>query len=1098
MEIKNKEIKIATLNIRSIYNEEKILYIKDLLIENNIDILFLQETHANEEEKNKYIQKHLRSYRYIFSYSDNASKGVGILISKTLDIDNIVTEIIEKNRIITTKIIIKNYEINLINIYSPNTYEEQSQIIELMYNTCFLKKNIILAGDFNYVKNDSIERDPPKRSNKIQIKEWNDLYKINNIAEAKFNNLVNPYSRTWTNNTQSARLDRIYHSNNLNVKYEKIIPTPSDHKLVIAILMIDAGTKKKIRWKLNNTILNDEITTLEIHEECHRIKEYFDNKSYHWYNTFIRNIQHICKRNSKRINKEKTKIVEDNLKCIYEISLIEANKQTQDDQDRKAAAEKTIKGYYNEKIKFMENKNRKIKTEFAKTPTKLLLQNALKEQSERDINYIYYKNEKVDNKVKIEAIFKEFYTDILSQAYNNKELENYEILIPTINNEKIIEEINEPFNYTEFQSVIQGMDESAPGENGLTIAFFKKFFNKFATYFIEMVNNNIIPPKIKNSTITLIPKNNSQKKTTNDYRPISITNFEYRIITKILCERIKNINTFIFSEVQTCSIENRKIHHTIHLTRDIITDANIKNKPLNIVAIDQRKAFDKISHNYIFKVLKKIGIGQRILSLIETLYNGSYTKIDINGNYSEDIIIRNGIKQGCPLSMWLYILAIEQLFLKIKANEKITGYRLNILDKQEIKCRAYADDVTMMVKDHNSILETFNEFEIWGEFSGAEINRDKTKILKINCEVTQELDKLVVDEMEILGIIFDKNGISKKCMKISIENLSKSIMMWTNIKLDLFQKVTAIKTFMLSKIWYVMNFTTASNNQIKNINTIIYNYLWNGKRDFIKRKTMILSTEDGGVDMICIQTRIAAMHVKYMMEIIAYNGKIEYQYPLKWFKFLIRQSLKNFNNIPIENKKDEPLFFIQVEKSYKIYTDLLKTNNNLLQKLYEKNSLLRNIYNIILTNVAERPKIEQDGRFPKKNWKKTYNNIVHTNLNSQLQSINYKVAHNALPTNDKFKDSYKKCYLCKRNNENVLHLFTQCHITRTINKKIIGRDLNIDNILFHENINDQEIKKISTIKLSIWLTRNKIKYNNPNSEYEKIIYEYYNVLDNYI
>ena len=78
---------------------------------------------------------------------------------------------------------------------------------------------------------------------------------------------------------------------------------------------------------------------------------------------------------------------------------------------------------------------------------------------------------------------------------------------------------------------------------------------------------------------------------------------------------------------------------------------------------------------------------------------------------SEKIKIKLGIKQGCALSMILYILAIEELILRIKANSEIKGYvKMNF----ETKISAYADDIVGYVVDRSSIKEFFAEFEGWG------------------------------------------------------------------------------------------------------------------------------------------------------------------------------------------------------------------------------------------------------------------------------------------------------------------------------------------------------------------------------------------------
>ena len=176
---------------------------------------------------------------------------------------------------------------------------------------------------------------------------------------------------------------------------------------------------------------------------------------------------------------------------------------------------------------------------------------------------------------------------------------------------------------------------------------------------------------------------------------------------------------------------------------------------MNVISVDQKKAFDNVSHKYLFKILEHLGLGEFMLDNIKRLYEDSIACVSVNRMKSEFFSIKSGIKQGCALSMMLYVIVIEELLLRIEMNENIKGYKLKILKESEIKVTAYADDVVGYVVDDESIMHFFNEFEKWGMISGAKINRDKTQIIKIN----QDENLLENEKVKILGVIFDKKGI---------------------------------------------------------------------------------------------------------------------------------------------------------------------------------------------------------------------------------------------------------------------------------------------------------------------------------------------------
>ena len=102
--------------------------------------------------------------------------------------------------------------------------------------------------------------------------------------------------------------------------------------------------------------------------------------------------------------------------------------------------------------------------------------------------------------------------------------------------------------------------------------FFKKFFLNFGEDFTEILNDDsdIMPDTFKVAILKFIPKNDKKVKSKNDLRPISLTNYEYRIWTKVLFLRCKRVSEFYFSDVQTCSIPGRRIHDNLIAIRDIL------------------------------------------------------------------------------------------------------------------------------------------------------------------------------------------------------------------------------------------------------------------------------------------------------------------------------------------------------------------------------------------------------------------------------------------------------------------------------------------------------------------------------------------------
>ena len=119
----------------------------------------------------------------------------------------------------------------------------------------------------------------------------------------------------------------------------------------------------------------------------------------------------------------------------------------------------------------------------------------------------------------------------------------------------------------------------------------------------------MLPKQFMESYIKLIPKNKEFMKSKNDFRPISLTNIDYRILSKALVKRASKVTDKLINKDQKCIGDGRSMSSIIHLLRDLVEDANRRKNQLIITSIDQQKAFDTIDHQYIFKLISHLRLG---------------------------------------------------------------------------------------------------------------------------------------------------------------------------------------------------------------------------------------------------------------------------------------------------------------------------------------------------------------------------------------------------------------------------------------------------------------------------------------------------------
>lgn len=218
-----------------------------------------------------------------------------------------------------------------------------------------------------------------------------------------------------------------------------------------------------------------------------------------------------------------------------------------------------------------------------------------------------------------------------------------------------------------------------------------------------------------------------------------------------------SLNDIIGTE-QTAAIKGRTIIENLQLNRDIISYANLNNLEASIITLDQEKAFDRVDRHFLFKTLRKFGYGPKLIATIEAIYNNIEAQVKVNGNMSQSFLIERGVRQGCPLSMILYIILAEVMIENIRQNRNIKGITIS---QKETKISAFADDTTIYIGENSSFTYLQAQLQDFERFAGIKYNRNKCvgMWLGVNRDNTDKPlgFKWNSEQIKILGYIYGQN-----------------------------------------------------------------------------------------------------------------------------------------------------------------------------------------------------------------------------------------------------------------------------------------------------------------------------------------------------
>ena len=239
------------------------------------------------------------------------------------------------------------------------------------------------------------------------------------------------------------------------------------------------------------------------------------------------------------------------------------------------------------------------------------------------------------------------------------------------------------------------------------------------------------------------------------------------------------------------------------------------------------------------------------------------------------VSLQRGLRQGCPLSLSLYVKQGQITTININNDKTIAG--INIPNqKEQIRISQYADDSNFFLKSQDSVKNVLTFFENLNKATGANIKLEKTTVLPINTDNTKQTQEITppitVKEQfqttKILGIYFNED--LKNASQINWDNIIEKMEKHINILspriLSLHGKTILINTLILSKASHLSNVFPISAEKANKINNKIFKYLRNNKpTEPISRKTIHLKQKLGGLNLLEPEAHNYAMRIKHLM-----------------------------------------------------------------------------------------------------------------------------------------------------------------------------------------------------------------------------------------
>ena len=926
---------------------DKWAMVNQTLNEHRIAVLALQETHLDHEALERIQSCYDKKMLILHSEDPDAPRttaGVAFVINKSLINPKKVTPYeLHAGRALALRIDwLESETTTLINIYAPNDRAAHPDFWEKIdrerRKRRFPRPNFLL-GDFN-VTEDPIDRSPPRMDDLPAIEALRDTRYSWNVQDAW--RITHPNEREYTyraniNGQQiKSHLDRIYIANPLTqfTFHWTITPAavPTDHHLVaVKYAPKDEPEIGKGRWTLPLHMTENKQFLEAVVKRGIKLQTSIDNLQGPETGRGPQNPQCLWtefKADVQQIAKGMMKDVHYKLKT--RIRLLE--------KDRKALANnpkadtcnniRTSEAIVNNQLKHLTNKRARMKkdelrAELALHGEKLggVWSAINKERKPRNlIRRLKIPNSnppQYERSSKGMANLARTYHDELQREGLPQPTHQEVNLHQVLNKIPIPQTLANPENSILNQVLTEGQTEkalhlskngSATGLDSCPYELWKALKKQFdlatqtdkpgfniihiLTRVYQSIQANGVDPETDFAGGWMCPifKKKDPSEICN-YRPITLLNTDYKILTKTLAiQLMDNIETLVHED-QAGFIPNRSIFDHIRLAKAIINYAEITEENGAIVALDQEKAYNKIRHDYLWKTLEAFNLPETFIKTIRELYRNATTRVAINGILSKPFHVQRGIQQGDPLSCPIFDLAIEPLACMIRDDANLSGFAIPGIP-EPIKANFFADDMSLYLSETDSFSHVQTLLDDWCRASGAKFNIEKTKIIPIGSEehrqrvintrkINQYNDESLSDCIRIA-----KDGEAVRFLGAWIGNHANNATPWEPIlatikaRLEFWKKswptMDGRKTIIQVVVGGCTQFLAKAQGMPKHIETalisIIRDFMWGeDSSPRVTLDTLQRPRDEGGLNLLDIQARNEAIELMWLKSYLNFS-----------------------------------------------------------------------------------------------------------------------------------------------------------------------------------------------------------------------------------
>jgi len=596
--------------------------------------------------------------------------------------------------------------------------------------------------------------------------------------------------------------------------------------------------------------------------------------------------------------------------------------------------------------------------------------------------------------------------------------------LPTLSAEQR-DSLDLPFSLAELEAAVLGaVANKSPGLDGLSYEFYRATFSLVGRPLLAALNDMLargeLGVSLRRGVVRLIPKVRGIP-TAAQLRPITLLCTDYKLLTKMLVARLIVVLPDILQATQLCSIRGRSIFDGAAAILSAIEYLKQRRLPGFLVSLDLFHAYDRVSLQWVDRVLEAMGFGRTVRRWVAIFHQGAMAKFMLH-SLTPDLPISFSIRQGDPLAMVLFVIQIEPLLVVLQ--RRLTGLQIGNFREASF---GYVDDVAVLSEDEADLPRLDSAVRDFELASGAILNRNrKSMILGLGSWEARSVWPLPWIhsslEVKVYGVIMTASH--DLTVRLSwdrvISGLESVLQLWTARFLPtLLVRRQALEVYAFSTLWYLAQIIPLPTPALARIKKAAGKFLWKGRLERLAWSELHGPLRAGGIGLPCVATRAQSLLAKQACHRLAGGGRPAAHLSY-WIGLRLRDHLPAIGLGP--NAEAAPAFMVNLSRLLLKVFALECVDLNALDCV-----AAREVYLELKADPLS-PKIE--ARLPALGWNRIWCRLAVTGLPPLVVDVGFSYLHNILPLQVRLHRfamaASPACLRCGAAMEDVLHFFTVC------------------------------------------------------------------------